>query len=342
MKRTCVAWKIKQINRMFENGCLVFDNIIQRNYVWNAAQQSMLIDSLIRNFPVSVIYTIKTNERIKTANGTSNIFDCLDGKQRCTTINRFLNNEFALKGCEPFTTADGHEVNLNGKTFAELDTYWQNKILNYGMTIYFFTEITDEEVVEMMSRLNGGKPLTGTENARIKAKNLTEIKNIASHPVITNNLTATAIRNYANEDIVIKTTLLMNGITNLNNANVRMAYETYSFVDDIRDTVVNALYKMNDVMTTITNGEYKKATVKRIVSKTNFITVLYTIATNNLYTVEELAEAIYKFYDDVPTAYAEANKSGTMRTNNVVTRNTELANYIKEYVRENTKELVMA
>ena len=336
MKRTCVAWKVKQINKMFENGTLVFDNIIQRNYVWDNTQQNMLIDSIIRNYPTSVIYTIKTT------NGTTNIFDCLDGKQRCTTLNKFINNEFAIKNCEPFITDDGQEVNLNGKTFAELDEYWQNKILNYGMTIYFFTEITDEEIVEMMSRLNGGKPLTGTENARIKAKNLTEIKNIASHPVITNNLTATAIRNYANEDIVIKTTLLMNGITNLNNANVRMAYETYSFVDDIRDTVVNALNKMNEVITTITNNEYKKVTVKRIVSKTNFITVLYTIATNNNYTIKELAEAIYKFYDDVPTAYAEANKSGTMRTNNVVTRNTELANYIKEYVRENTKELVMA
>lgn len=336
MKRTCVAWKVKQINKMFENGTLVFDNIIQRNYVWDNTQQNMLMDSIIRNYPTSVIYTIKTT------NGTTNIFDCLDGKQRCTTLNKFINNEFAIKNCEPFIADDGQEVNLNGKTFAELDEYWQNKILNYGMTIYFFTEITDEEIVEMMSRLNGGKPLTGTENARIKAKNLTEIKNIASHPVITNNLTATAIRNYANEDIVIKTTLLMNGITNLNNANVRMAYETYSFVDDIRDTVVNALNKMNEVITTITNNEYKKVTVKRIVSKTNFITILYTIATNNNYTVEELAEAIYKFYDDVPTAYAEANKSGTMRTNNVVTRNTELANYIKEYVRVNTKELVMA
>lgn len=341
MKRACITWKVKQINKMFENGCLVFDNIIQRNYVWNTAQQSVLIDSLIRNFPTSVIYTIKTNEKINTANGISNVFDCLDGKQRCTTINRFINNEFVLKGCEPFTAPDGTEINLNGKTFAELDKVWQDKILNYGMTIYYFTEVTDEEIVEIMSRINGGKPLSGTENARIKARNLTRIKRIAAHPVIINNLTSTAIRNYANEDIIIKTTLLMNGINDLSNINVRMAYETYSFTDDITYTVEMALDKMKNVINIIRKENNNKTTIKRVLAKTNFITILYTIATNmNNYTTEELAETIYKFYDNVSTTYAEANKSGTMRANNVITRNTEFANYIKNYKTVNTKELV--
>lgn len=207
------------------------------------------------------------------------------------------------------------------------------------MTLYYFTEITDEEIVEMMSRLNGGRPLSGTENARIKARNLTEIKNIATHPVITNNLTATAIRNYVNEDIVIKTTLLMNGITNLTNANVRMAYETYSFVDETRDTLVKALDKMNEVITTITTGEYNKTTFKKIVAKTNFITILYTIATNmNKYTVDEFADAIYKFYNNPTDNYINASKAGTMRSVNVIIRNEELANFIKE----NVKKLVMA
>ena len=339
MKRACVTWKVNQINKMFENGNLVFDNVIQRNYVWNAVQQSGLIDSIIRNYPVSVIYTIKTNDKIKTANGVSNVFDCLDGKQRCTTLNRYLNNEFVLKGCEPFTAPDGAEVDLNGKYFKDLDKVWQDKITEYKMTLYYFTEITDEEIVEMMSRLNGGKPLSGTENARIKARNLTEIKNIAAHPVITNNLTATAIRNYVNEDIVIKTTLLMNGITNLTNANVRMAYETYSFVDETRDTLVKALDKMNEVITAITAGEYNKTTFKKIVAKTNFITILYTIATNiDKYTVNEFADTIYKFYNNPTENYVTASKAGTMRATNVSVRNEELANFVKV----NVKELVTA
>jgi hypothetical protein len=207
------------------------------------------------------------------------------------------------------------------------------------MTLYYFTEITDEEIVEMMSRLNGGKPLSGTENARIKAKNLTAIKNLAAYPVIANNLSATAIRNYANEDIIIKTTLLMNGITNLNNANVRMAYETYSFVDETRDTLVKALDKMNEVITAITAGEYNKTTFKKIVAKTNFITILYTIATNiDKYTVNEFADTIYKFYSNPTENYVNASKAGTMRATNVGVRNEELANFVKV----NVKELVMA
>lgn len=329
MKRNCVTWKIGQVNRMYENGTLVFDNIIQRNYVWNNNQQSALIDSIIRDFPVSVIYTIKTNETVTIKNRKANIFDCLDGKQRCTTINRFLNNKFALTGLEPITTANG-EYDLNGKYFKDLDKKYQDKITEYGMTIYYFTEITDEEVIEMMSRLNGGKPLSGTENARIKAKNLTAIKNLAAHPVIANNLSATAIRNYANEDIIIKTALLINNITNLNNANVRMAYETYDFNDDNKYIILEALDTMNNITNILKDAKYKKATFKKIISKTNFITTLYTITKyKNTTTVEELAEIIYEFYNDIPEAYTTANRSATMRANNVEIRNNELAKYIE-------------
>ena len=348
MKRNCVSWKVSQVNRMFENGTLTFDNIIQRNYVWNNTQQSMLIDSLIRDFPVSVIYTIKTNETVTVKNKKANIFDCLDGKQRCTTINRYLNNEFALTGLEPIVTANG-EYDLNGKYFKDLDKKYQDKIMEYGMTIYFFSEITDEEITEMMSRLNGGKPLSGIENARIKAKNLTTIKNLAAYPVIVNNLSATAIRNYANEDIIIKTTLMMNDITNLNNANVRMAYETFDFEDDNKYTLMEAMDIMNAMITTIKNNNGKKATIKKITAKTNFITVLYTITQiKDNYTVDELADVIYRFYNDIPEAYTIANRSATMRATNVETRNEELAKFIEATmttataVTEEEKEVVMA
>lgn len=345
MKRNCVSWKVAQINRMFENGTLTFDNIIQRNYVWNNKQQSLFIDSIIRDFPVSVIYTIKTNETVTVKNKKSNIFDCLDGKQRCTTINKYLNNEFCLSGLEPIVKANGEEINLNGKYFKDLDKQYQDKITEYGMTIYYFTEISDEEIVEMMSRLNGGKPLTGTENARIKAKNLNGIKNLAAHPVIANNLSATAIRNYANEDIIIKTMLLINGVTTLNNANVRMAYETYDFEDNNKYTLMEALDTTNAIIKTITDGEYSKAVVKKITAKTNFIAVLYAVVNmRNKYTVEELAKAIYKFYENVPNAYTDANKSGTMRSGNVEIRNNELAKFIKAEigVEEKVNELVIA
>lgn len=54
--------------------------------------------------------------------------------------------------------------------------------------------------------------------------------------------------------------------------------------------------------------------------------------------MNEFADTIYKFYNNPTDNYVNASKAGTMRATNVITRNEELANFIKV----NVKELVMA
>ena len=51
---------------------------------------------------------------------------------------------------------DGTELDLNGKTFDELDEHMPNDIKQYPLTMYAFSDITDEQVAEMMSLLNNG------------------------------------------------------------------------------------------------------------------------------------------------------------------------------------------
>lgn len=62
---------------------------IQREYVWDDKKASKLIESLILNIPIPIIYFAETSDAK---------YEIFDGHQRVRSIARFLNNEFALSG----------------------------------------------------------------------------------------------------------------------------------------------------------------------------------------------------------------------------------------------------
>ena len=333
MTKANISWNINQIVKGMTNGTIRFDNAIQRGYVWDKKRASLLIDSVLREYPVPPIFTIRTEEKITVRNKEVSVYDCIDGKQRSTAFKLFMENEFALTGLEPIILADGSEVDINGKTFEELDEEMQDAIKSYTLTVYYFSDITDEEVAEMMSRLNNGKVLTGTENARIKAKQLDTIKELASHAVLTNYLTEKAIKGYANEDIIIKFALLLSDQTELSNKNVREAYETYSFGESTCKSIVDT---MDFVLEAIEDSTDDKKLIKRMTSKANLITILYVAheyLVNGNSDVSEFADRLAEFFNGTEGAtisddYNSACTNGTMRATNVLTRNDEFYKYV--------------
>lgn len=333
MTKANISWNINQIVKGMANGTIRFDNAIQRGYVWDKKRASLLIDSVLREYPVPPIFTIKTDEKIKVKSKEVSVYDCIDGKQRSTAFKLFMENEFALTGLEPIIQSDGSEIDINGKTFEELDEEMQDAIKSYTLTVYYFSDITDEEVAEMMSRLNNGKVLTGTENARIKAKQLDTIKELASHNLLTNYLTEKAIKGYANEDIIIKFALLLSDQTELSNKNVREAYETYNFGESICRSITDT---MDFVLEAIEDSTDDKKLIKRMTSKANLITILYVAheyLVNGNSDVSEFADRLAEFFNGTEGAtisddYNSACTNGTMRSANVLTRNDEFYKYV--------------
>ena len=343
--KATIPWNSNQLAKAVMNKSLAFDNAIQRGFVWDVKRCSMLIDSILRGYPVPPIYTIRTNEKVQTPKGMVSVYDCIDGKQRCNTLAKFLNDEFALDGLDTFTCEDGTEVDINGKKFSELDEDMQDTIKSYGFTVYYFSDITDEEIAEMMSRLNNGKALTGIENARIKALSLDAIIRLASHPFFTENLSESAIKGYANEDIVMKTLLLSSGDSELSTKNVRAAYEHYDLNGELGKQKTEKLYgiltlvakAVEDLNEKVAEKTVKKKTVKKIVSKTNLINILYIVGCFKEFTIEpdDLAEALAEFFApmDKPSIndeYNEACTNGTMHGTNVETRNEALMNFLQD------------
>jgi Protein of unknown function DUF262 len=62
---------------------------IQREYVWDNPRASRLIESLLLNIPIPVLYFAETDD-VK--------WEIFDGQQRVRSVVRFLNNEFRLSG----------------------------------------------------------------------------------------------------------------------------------------------------------------------------------------------------------------------------------------------------
>jgi hypothetical protein len=152
-----------------------FDLAIQRNNVWTYAQKSMLMHSIMENYPIPSVFYLKSND---------GFFWMIDGKQRFSgAIFPFLNDEYALDintpsvmvefevkvdGFEEPKTVLKEEV-VAGKKFSGLPKELQEEILNYTMAVVEISNATSEQIEEMFQRLNAGSSLTQMELTRALA-----------------------------------------------------------------------------------------------------------------------------------------------------------------------------
>lgn len=123
------------------NNKSVFIPEYQRRYVWSEPQASRLIESLIIQCPIPVIYlNQEPDERLSV----------IDGNQRLTSIHRYLNNEFPLKGLTAYPE-------LEGNRFHQLDSRIQRHIINRTLRCIVILKDTHPQVkFDVFERLNTG------------------------------------------------------------------------------------------------------------------------------------------------------------------------------------------
>ena len=134
MIKTTLNWTIKNLKHMYDaKETLSFDHPIQRQSAqWSNLQQSLLIHSILANFPVPAIYVQKSDaEEADDKGKTLCKYSVLDGKQRMTTIFSFINGEYALNEETPDAEIEGENYSLAGKTFGELDVDVQQELLRF-------------------------------------------------------------------------------------------------------------------------------------------------------------------------------------------------------------------
>lgn len=158
MKKTSIPFTIKKIMQKIEKENIKFNYCVQRKEdQWSLDKKSLLIHSILGDYPIPPIYTFDDD----------GAYQVLDGKQRCTTIKSFINNEFALTDV-PEVIMDGEEYEISGLKFSELHEDLQDEINGSSLLMYIFTDCSEDEVSEIFYRLNNGESLTQGQQTRAR------------------------------------------------------------------------------------------------------------------------------------------------------------------------------
>lgn len=130
--------------RRIEKGGYVMDPDFQREFIWPEDKQSKLIESVLMRIPLPVFY-LAENSRGQMV--------VVDGLQRLSTFQRFLNDDLKLKL--------KNQSELDGKKFSDLHPKLQNRVEDCNLILYLIdSKVPAQALLDIFERVNSGVPLT--------------------------------------------------------------------------------------------------------------------------------------------------------------------------------------
>lgn len=301
LKKYNIQWSGKTLGNQITKGQVSFDCAIQRNPCWDLSRKSLLIHSMIEGYPIPPFYFSRRDDKR---------YDALDGLQRSTAIKDFLDEKYALSNDTPFVRdEDGYPIDIVGKKMSELPEWAQDNIKEYSLTIYYFEDITDEEISELFFRINNGKPLTSIELTRVKAKCLKEFQSIAAHDLISECVTDAGKKKYADENIVMQSWMLC--FSEIKDFSTKVFRPCIISADVTADQVEKLNAAMDLVMEVCKSLDPKEKSDKRVLRKiktrSHLVSCIY-LAHKFLKAgllQEHYKDVVYKFFDSTKTSVDE-------------------------------------
>ena len=342
-----INWTVGQMFKMFQKGRFDFDIEYQRALMrWSNEKQCLLIDSLVRGYPIPAIYAIRL------ANGT---YIIIDGKQRLTNVFRFKNNEFHLVGLDPIPFEELDEdkqptgvikyYDINGKTFEELPEAIQDTINDYSFTIYYLEagnggELSKDITRSVFKRLNNGVALSRKELNIANCTDLTQFTILGQHELFQTILSEKAKASRNQITTLMKMYMVLH--SNLEDISFGPDDMTEAMEDNItteedRQELTTILDKMMDVYKLFADDDKgAKAIRKRWTTETHLVSLTpwfkraieEDIPDDIL--VDFLCEA-YATKMPISPAYTEFSRAGSGKTHAIVGRNAEIARVWKEF-----------
>lgn len=317
MNRLNVQWTAKTLVNQMKRGNVNFDNAVQRGLVWDVEKKSLLIHSMVYGYAIPAMYFTRDENKV---------YDSLDGKQRSNAICEFMNDEFALvTDTPPVYDDDGNMEDISGMTFSQLPEWVQDRINEYSLTIYYYEDMTEQEIREFFRRLNNGKPLTAVELTRVNTPCLVVFQQLAEHDAIQNVVTAAGKRRFTDEMIAMQ----LYHMATVENPD----FSTKSFREWAKSVETD-----NEVIGKIQSGldaycsffaELDPAADKKILrtikTRTHFVSCAYYcyLAVQEEATQDEINQTLRTFFSGNPSTSEDYNKtvgSGSAKPGAVQTR----------------------
>lgn len=314
MKRYNMNNSVKALVNMMSNDQINFECAVQRNKVWDIEKKTLLIHSILYGYTIPPFYLTKNED------GT---FDSLDGKQRSNCLYDFLNDDLILSDKMPVVyDNDGAECEFGGKRFSELPEWAQDTIKDYILEIFYYEDMTNDEVREFFYRLNNGKPLTATELNRVKAKSIYQFQKIGNHDAISHILTDKAKARFTHEQIAMQIyAMAYMEEPDFGSKAFRPYIQEVEVFDDEVEEFIKVLDMLNECVTYVEgrandtdDAEYKvaKKILRNLKARTHFVSMSYLaylyITTSDEVSQDKFNDVVWYYYN---TGSAKATVDST-------------------------------
>lgn len=289
------------------------NNVVQRGDVWDNNKRSLLIHSLLTDYPIPPVFAQDGETQLHV----------LDGKQRFITFFKFLADLFTLSE----NTPDYNGIKIAGKKFSELSEELQDKIKDYSILIYYFRNMTEQERDEMFLRLNNGKPLSKIELVRVEAGQdfMEYIRELAKNTFFQNcNISDSARAKFTDEEILLQCVLMLveDGVNGLSGGALS---ETVSLIKK-QGLTIEEKHNINETIEYLNIAFLEKT---KFLKKVN-IPIIFYMALQNREDIHpsDFAYMMQEFFKSPTEEYKTACSSGSAKPENVAARIEELQNYI--------------
>jgi len=139
---TAIQYPISDILEWEVSKKLVIAPKFQRRNVWIPKAKSFLIDTIIRSMPIPPIFI---RQRVDPKKQIT-VREVIDGQQRLRAVLEFIKGEFPIM--------ETHNKEYGGMYYANLPDNVISQFLGYKFVVNVFEDISDQEVLNVFSRIN--------------------------------------------------------------------------------------------------------------------------------------------------------------------------------------------
>lgn len=150
VKTQSIEYDIETLIKKLDKNIIKLDPEYQRRHRWDNKTSSKLIESLILNIPIPIIYISQDVDVDKETFDNESRYSVIDGQQRLTAIKKFLKGKFILEGLETLSE-------LNGCSYNDLPPFLTRRLEERSIKCLRIDSTLDAQVkLDIFERLNSG------------------------------------------------------------------------------------------------------------------------------------------------------------------------------------------